>query len=143
MQLDSEILIIAVAISVVLVMRFLPRWLAGVPFIEPMAVKRLMDDGKELFVLDVRQRGDFPGPLGHLPGAVNVPLGDLWEKLEEIRPSLQGHLDGSIYIVCGGEDRSSNAARLLKKAGFTNISIIKGGMKRWAREGLPVVGAKD
>ena len=138
MQFYGEILLIALPISVLLVMRSLPRWLAGVPFVEPIAVQLLMDDGKEPFVLDLRQRGDFLGPLGHLPGAVNVPFGDLWEKLDEIRPGLQGHLDGSIYIVCGNEDRSSNAARLLKKAGFTNISIIKGGMKRWAREGLPV-----
>ncbi len=143
MQFYSEILLITLPIAVLLVMIYLPRLLAGVPFVEPMTVIRLMDNGEEPFVLDLRQRGDFLGPLGHLPGAFNVPFGDLWERFDEIRPGLQSHLNGSIYIICGDEDRSSNAARLLKKAGFTNISIIKGGMKRWAREGLPVDGAKD
>jgi len=143
MQFYSEILLITLPIAVLLVMIYLPRLLAGVPFVEPMTVIRLMDNGEEPFVLDLRQRGDFLGPLGHLPEAFNVPFGDLWERFEEIRSGLQGHLDAPIYIICGGEDHSSNAARLLKRAGFTNISIIKGGMKRWAREGLPVDGAKD
>ncbi|MDP6109925.1 MAG: rhodanese-like domain-containing protein, partial [Rhodospirillales bacterium] len=67
------LVIIAVVLGVsIFMMRFMPRMMAGVPFVEPKAVHDLMEGGKELVIIDVRTAEEFTSPLGHVPGSINM-----------------------------------------------------------------------
>jgi len=80
-------------------------------------------------VLDVRRPMEFAA--GHVPGAHNVPLGELPRRIEEIanRP---------LAVICAGGYRSSAAASLLARHGLTDLRNVAGGTEAWIRDGLAV-----
>jgi len=88
-------------------------------------------------IIDVRSPEEFAGgPLGHLETALNIPLGELSDRLIEIR----AHENKPVIVVCRTDKRSANAAALLGEAGFRDVRVLRGGMERWMRDGLPVFG---
>ncbi|MBL6933196.1 MAG: rhodanese-like domain-containing protein [Rhodospirillales bacterium] len=133
------LVIIAVVLGgSILMMRFMPRLMAGVPFVEPKAVNELMVGGKELVIIDVRTAEEFTSPLGHVPGSINLAGIELDNKLAAADKKLDSLKSEPIFVVCRTQNRSPRAARLLTKAGFKNVAIIKGGMMNWQKQGLPV-----
>jgi len=71
----------------------------------------------------------------HIAGSMHVPLSRLSERLAELpkeRPLL---------VFCAGGYRSSIAASLLQRSGFTHVSEIAGGVTAWEAAQLPVVPA--
>jgi rhodanese-related sulfurtransferase len=77
-------------------------------------------------VLDVRGLDEFDGPLGHIEGALNIPLPEL--------PAHQAELAGKvrpIVCVCLTDKRSAAAAAQLAAAGIVDVSVLRGGMKAW------------
>jgi rhodanese-related sulfurtransferase len=88
-----------------------------------------------LHVVDVREREEYDGPLGHIQGAVSVPLSELAQRASELPR------DRPIVTVCRSGARSAQAAVLLQKAGFADVANLAGGMIRWRGEGHPVTGA--
>ncbi len=80
-------------------------------------------------VLDVRRRAEFES--GHIPGATNVPLDELLQRLDEVPRAAQ------LAVVCAGGYRSSAACSLLARAGFKNLMNVTGGTSAWVKEGLP------
>jgi rhodanese-related sulfurtransferase/predicted transcriptional regulator len=82
-------------------------------------------------LLDVRPPNEFAA--GHLRGAVNIPLGELPERLGE----LPG--DQKIITYCRGEFClfADEAAELLRKQGYTVVRL-DGGWPEWQTEGRPV-----
>jgi rhodanese-related sulfurtransferase len=80
-------------------------------------------------VLDVRRRGEFES--GHIPGATNVPLDELPQRLDEVPRN------GALAVICAGGYRSSMACSLLARAGVTNLANVTGGTTAWVQEGLP------
>ncbi len=69
-------------------------------------------------IIDVRGRDEFE--VGHLIGAVNIPLGELRQRVSEIPH------DRPVYLHCRTSQRSYNAAMALKGRGFDNIINISG-----------------
>lgn len=100
--------------------------------IEPHEALRRVKRGE--FLIDVRQ----PSELGALrvPKAVNVPLGDLHTYAAGL------DADKPIMLVCRSGRRSRRAAAALAKAGFTDVSHVRGGLAAWARAGLPLKGSR-
>lgn len=81
-------------------------------------------------LVDVRSAGEFSG--GHLPGALNIPLGSLAERLREIpggRP---------VVVHCQSGARAAIAASVLKASGFPDVRIFGGGFAEWQRSGRTV-----
>jgi glyoxylase-like metal-dependent hydrolase (beta-lactamase superfamily II)/rhodanese-related sulfurtransferase len=70
-----------------------------------------------------------------ITGSVHRPLGTLREGLPDV-----AH-DRAILVHCAGGYRSSIAASLLQRAGFTNVSEIAGGIAAWDAAGLPLNGS--
>jgi phage shock protein E len=70
-------------------------------------------------VIDVRSPQEFSG--GAYKKAKNLPLGELPSRLGELGPK-----DKAIVVYCASGARSSKAARLLQKAGFTDVSNAGG-----------------
>lgn len=86
----------------------------------------------ELFFLDVREPDEWNA--GHIEGTVNIPIMELpsrWEELARDKP---------VVAVCQIGQRSDLAAGFLRENGF-EAHNLEGGMKEWARLGLPYVAA--
>ncbi|WP_137147361.1 rhodanese-like domain-containing protein [Mycolicibacterium sp. CR10] len=62
----------------------------------------------DVVVLDVRQSQEFDG--GHIPGAVNIPLHELANRMDEVP-------DGEVWVHCASGYRSSIAASLIDRTG--------------------------
>ena len=124
--------------GVILLMRFMPRLMAGVPFVEPKAVHDLMAGGKDLVIIDIRTKEEYRGDLGHIPGSINLAGMELDNRIEAADKKLESLKAEPIFVLCRTHNRAPRAARRLTQAGFTNVAIIKGGMVNWNKQGLPV-----
>ena len=67
-----------------------------------------------------------------IEGSMHLPLNHLGERLSEIPAGRQ------VLLHCAGGYRSSIAASLLKRHGFTHVSELAGGIAAWETAGLPV-----
>lgn len=85
-------------------------------------------------IIDVRGADEFTGPLGHIDGAVNLPL----DRLEARADSFDAPRDRDIVLVCLTDKRSARAAAILAERGFERVVVLQGGMKGWNAAGLPV-----
>ena len=81
-------------------------------------------------VVDVRGRAEWAA--GHLPGAMNIPLGELAERLGEI-PT-----DRPVIVQCQSGARSAIAASVLQGLGRTDVRDLVGGIEAWQRAGDPI-----
>lgn len=79
-------------------------------------------------LVDVREPWEYR--WGHLPGARNVPLGEIPERL--------GELSEPVVLVCATGNRSGEAAWYLVESGFSEVGNLIGGTFDWVRRGLPL-----
>lgn len=80
-------------------------------------------DVPELQIVDVRNPGE--AAAGMIPGAVNIPVGQLPDRCDELdvrKPTV---------VYCAGGYRSSVAASLLRQRGFGDVSDLLGGYGAW------------
>jgi glyoxylase-like metal-dependent hydrolase (beta-lactamase superfamily II)/rhodanese-related sulfurtransferase len=89
-----------------------------------LTVQELRDEAPA--ILDVRRRGEFGE--SHIPGAQNIPLDELPERLSEI------DREHPLAVICAGGYRSSIASSLLARAGFANVRNVQGGTEAWQRQ---------
>ena len=82
-------------------------------------------------LIDVREVWEFD--TGHLPGAVNIPLGELPRRLAEIP---QG---ATPVFICKSGGRSLAACSLALQAGIASPANLEGGLTAWAREVDPTL----
>jgi rhodanese-related sulfurtransferase/DNA-binding transcriptional ArsR family regulator len=102
--------------------------------LEPMSRDELLKMSRDglVTVLDVRPPDEFA--LGHLPGAVNIPLRELQARLADLDPSLE------IVAYCRGPYcvLSYEAVAALRTKGF-KARRLEDGLPEWRAVGLPVV----
>lgn len=100
-------------------------------------VTRKVMDKKELFILDVRNEGDFADWKieGEKFEYLNVPYFDLIDGVEGIMDKLPK--DKKVLVVCAKEGSSIMVAEMLLEAGL-NVSYLSGGMKAWSEHLEPV-----
>ena len=101
--------------------------------LEPISRKELQRRLRErsVTVLDVRPEDEFV--MGHVPGALNIPLGVLKKRLPELDPSKE------IIAYCRGPYcvLSFEAVALLRERGF-NVRRLEDGLPEWRAARLPV-----
>jgi adenylyltransferase/sulfurtransferase len=97
----------------------------GIPQITVEALKAKLDAKEDVFVLDVREPHEYP--IANL-GAPLIPVGSLEGRVAE----LAAEKNSEIVVHCRSGARSQKAALILKKAGFTNVSNLTGGILAWA-----------
>jgi glyoxylase-like metal-dependent hydrolase (beta-lactamase superfamily II)/rhodanese-related sulfurtransferase len=107
---------------------------AGFWEIEPAWVE---EHGSEVQIVDVREPDECVGPLGRVPGSVQIPLGALEARAGELSK------DKPVVTVCRAGARSAQAIVILKKSGFEDVANLAGGMLRWRAQQLPADGARD
>jgi len=102
-----------------------------IPQLSVAELKEQMANG-ELQIVDVRRPGEYVN--GHVPRALNAPLASLDKSLGPL--PLQKNKPTA--IICAGGYRSSAAASLLQKQGFSNLLNVSGGTGAWVNAGYPV-----
>jgi sulfur dioxygenase len=85
-------------------------------------------------ILDVREPEEFVGELGHVEGALLIPMDALVRRF----PKLAGYIDRDVVVVCRAGARSRSACAMLRAAGFKHVRNLAGGMLAWSGAGLPI-----
>ena len=106
---------------------------AGLPVsvIEQVSVAQLKEQmaSGDLQIVDVRRPAEYVD--GHVPRAFNAPLASLDKS------QLPLEKDKLTAVICAGGYRSSAAASLLQKEGFSNLLNVSGGTGAWIQAGYP------
>ncbi len=92
---------------------------------------KIINKGKAA-IIDIRDQKQYQA--GHILNAVHVPLSSLEQRI----PKLEKFKGQPVIVVDESGKESDKAAALLKKEGFSQVNILKGGMSSWVGEGLPV-----
>ncbi len=103
-------------------------------WIETQELQKHLAKVEEVLVADVRGPDEFEGPLGHVPGARNIPLDEVPQRIGEFEPAREHR----IVLVCQTDKRSVSAAQLLRQRGFPDVCVLRGGMVKWNEEGLAI-----
>lgn len=118
---------------------------SGLLFIWPMIARRLsgarhvstleavqMINRQDALLLDVRESAEFKG--ARVAGSRHIALKELPGKLGE----LEKFKNKPILLLCQTGNRSAQAAGTMKKAGFTQVATLSGGLMAWQQAGMPV-----
>lgn len=95
-------------------------------------LKKLMEENKNLVVVDVRENGEYNA--GHIKGAHLIPRG----LLEWNLTSKYDNPDTPIVFYCAVGARSALTTKLAKDLGYTNVMNLRGGFKEWENAGFEV-----
>ncbi|MBL4774758.1 MAG: rhodanese-like domain-containing protein [Mariprofundus sp.] len=88
------------------------------------------DSAADIAFLDVRTAREFAA--GHVPGAINIPIQELAQRLNEVPANKY------LFVHCEAGVRSAKAADLLMGAGIHDFDNIPAGMRGWRKAGYPV-----
>ena len=94
--------------------------------VEPRELKRMMDAGEDVFVLDVRTPGE--AAICKLAGSRLIPMTELLDRvneLDETKPTV---------VLCHTGVRSAHATQVLRGLGFTRVRNLAGGIDAWSEE---------
>ena len=137
---DGLVRNVTIALSLLAAVALLPRLvrkLRARPMLEVLDLKRELDAGKDVLLLDVRTAAEFTAHSGHIAQARNVPLEELTQRLKEFESRKQR----PVRLICRTDRRSAQAAGLLAEAGFSDAQVVRGGLTAWRANGWAVVGA--
>jgi adenylyltransferase/sulfurtransferase len=95
----------------------------GIPTMQVEELKRRLDAGDNLFVLDVREPHEYQ--ICNINGYL-IPLGDLPKRVSELDSSRE------IVAHCRSGVRSGKAVEFLQQAGFKKVHNLAGGILAWA-----------
>lgn len=106
--------------------------LRGIPTLSPQNATTLLNH-KDAKIVDIRDEVVFS--QGHITGALNVPA----KKLESDVNSLKTYQNKPVILVDNNGQQALKLALHLRKQGFTDVSLLQGGITAWRGAGLPVV----
>ncbi len=109
--------------------------LSGIRRLGPAEVTALINHGNALLV-DVRGASDFE--KGHIAGSKNVQMTQFDPENKQLAPAKTL----PVVMVCRVGQTASFAARRLRKAGFTDVAVLEGGIQAWQAADLPLVKGK-
>lgn len=100
------------------------RPVSGLQSVDATTLREKMNERGGLKIVDVREPEEFAA--GHIPGALNLPLGRIrYTAKQALTP------EDEIVLVCRSGRRSVQAARLLRKMGYKKLYNLAGGMLMW------------
>jgi len=102
----------------------------GIPQLSVKELKRRMDAGESLFILDVRE--PFEYRIANIGGKL-IPQNEVPERIGEIDRNQE------IIVQCKSGGRSQRIAEFLKQSGFPNVANLAGGILAWSDEVDPRV----
>ena len=97
----------------------------GIPQLTVRDLKRRMDAGEDVFLLDVREPHEYA--IANLGGKL-MPMNEVPQRLAEV------DRDREIVIHCHHGMRSQRVAEFLQQSGYTGVVNLAGGIHAWANE---------
>jgi len=91
--------------------------------IQAEELKRRLDAGEDLFLLDVREEHEYE--ISNIGGHL-IPLPELLDRVDELDASQE------IIAMCKMGSRSAKAVQILHRAGFSNVRNLTGGIHAWS-----------
>jgi rhodanese-related sulfurtransferase len=95
----------------------------SVPEIRVEELKQRLDNGENLFLLDVRDESEYE--ISNI-GGQSIPLPELSKRVNELDANQK------IVAICKMGPRSVKAAQFLHNAGFNNVWSLAGGIHAWS-----------
>ncbi|HLV48884.1 MAG TPA: rhodanese-like domain-containing protein [Aliidiomarina sp.] len=80
-------------------------------------------------------RGEEEYNKGHIHGARHITLEQIRDGNVKV---LEKYKDAPMITICNYGNTARTAAALLEKAGFSEVSVLQGGMQAWKSAGMPV-----
>jgi adenylyltransferase/sulfurtransferase len=105
---------------------------AGIAELTVEELKKRLDRGEDLFILDVRNPEEFQ--ICRIPGSTLIPLPSLPQRFGELDAGRE------LIVHCKSGMRSQKAIQFLRDKGFHNLKNVKGGILAWAERidpGMP------
>lgn len=87
---------------------------------------------KQITVIDVRTPAEFA--TGHVPGAINIPLDQIGQRLQDI-PAAK---DQPLLVYCRSGRRAGLAEDVLSDAGYSSLYNLDGDMLGWSASQRPI-----
>lgn len=81
-----------------------------------------IEKDSSVIILDVRTPAELSGPLGKIDKAINIPIQELPERINELKP----YKEKLIYVICRTQNRSYASSQFLNKNGFNTVCVIGG-----------------
>ncbi len=130
----SNILLIGLALGsgFMLLLPLFKKSAGGVPNLNAAEAVTLINRSNAL-LLDVREDAEFAS--GHIAEAMHIPLADLPARIGE----LKKYQHKTILVNCQRGMRSAKACDILRKAEFTQLNNLHGGLNAWIEAKLPIV----
>ncbi len=123
---------LAIGSGLMLLLPMFKRSAGGVPNLNPNEAVTLINRSHAL-VLDVRDESEFA--TGHIAEAMHIPVANLEARLNE----LKKYKDKAILVNCQRGLRGGQACEILRKAEFSQVHNLKGGLNAWVEAKLPIV----
>lgn len=112
---------------------FIAACLPNIKELFPWDLSEKLEQGEELFLLDVREPYEY-GAL-HIKGSINVPRGILETACEydyeETVPDLVRAREQEVVVICRSGNRSILAAHTMQLMGYKNVASLKTGVRGW------------
>ncbi|MCZ6871358.1 MAG: rhodanese-like domain-containing protein [Gammaproteobacteria bacterium] len=125
-------IILASAFVVVLMLVVRNEVARGGKSVSPQQLVHMLNRDKAV-VLDLRERKEFTE--GHIIDAINIPQASLDSRINELEP----YRERPVIVACKMGQQAGAAGNILRKAGFSNVMRLSGGMTGWRGDNLPVV----
>jgi len=100
--------------------------------LSPQQATQLINS-QDAVVVDIRKKDEFRS--GHLPNAINIPAASINSSLGQLEP----YKDKPVILVCKTGTTTGAVGSALKKAGFANVTRLKGGILEWQGSSLPLI----
>jgi rhodanese-related sulfurtransferase len=97
------------------------------------ALKKSLDSGQKVFLLDVREPPEFGS--GHIKDAANISVKELPRRVGE----LPKDRDIKMVAYCASGVRSAYATMFLRVYGYKDVRTLEHGIKGWIGAGYPVI----
>ena len=129
---NQNILLFIVLIVVfnLLILSILSARVKGAKTISALEMPQLQRN-ENCVVIDVNLSKDFA--TSHIPSSINFPL----EEISDQNNALLNHKNKTTVLVCQTGTRSAKAAKKLVNLGFSDVTILTGGLFNWSKENLP------
>ena len=129
--IGDNFLAVLLLISLIMLLIFHERRKGGTK-IDASELTRLINK-EEPYVFDLRSSSEFDS--GTVSGAVNIQSSDLVKGNSQFKAKEED----KIVLICKTGSNSSTAAGSLKKEGYSNVSVLSGGIMGWIQGGMPLV----
>ncbi|MEQ9489807.1 MAG: rhodanese-like domain-containing protein [Alphaproteobacteria bacterium] len=142
LDLDPLLLIPLALVLILMAMPVLSRKRHGkVDSIDAVALKAELHSDTKPYIFDLRPAKEFKE--GHIPGAASFDASDLVDQAGDISSAVHRTKSEPVVLVCQSDLVSTGVYKKLKRLGWENIRILKGGMFKWKRSFMPIESGNE